>query len=192
MSASDSYIYSDLAGEERFSLVQENGKLMVTDDFPNEPFNLSSFWDSITRSRVNQLRNGAQPLVSASEFSNKYHIACTELNKKGVIFNGNVYYKTINLKAHFELSQEQVEDVDYLVVDQLDGPAFYGDTLRSNKFFCAALGAKRAKQLSMNMKPIIQIKDPLMDPLKIAKEEINKGIYFNGEFVSGKTLGCGK
>lgn len=189
--SSDEYV-------ERFSLEQENGKLVATDTKPDAVVKKDSFWDAMVRIRTKQLASGTGSVVDFKDAKNNYHMAITELSTVGVIFKGKRELKVISQKAHFSLSQ----DDDHLIVEQLDGPPFSKKDVRFNKFFCTTLYARRVRQLELDVNPIIpyvENKDGSITitgmsedvtPGEIADAEMRKGVIVNGELLNAKELGC--
>ena len=183
---------------ERFTLKEENGKLIAEDTKPNAVLKEDSFWDARVRIRTKQLASGSKPLVNLEDAKNDYHVAITELSTIGVMFKGKKKMKVISSKAHFSLSQ----DDGHLVVEQLDGPPFSKKDIRYNKFFCTTLYARRVKQLELDVDtvlPFVENDDGSIiiegmgddvTPGEIADAEMRKGVFVNGEFLNEKELGC--
>jgi len=201
--------------DDRFTLVVEKDGLKITDNAPKSRIRNESFWDSIIRIRVDQLKREDEirrekevrspEEVMAEEESvkkeeirsgerikmNFYHIAISEVSEKMTKLNGKpIPKKKISFLAHVSLFQNE----DYLIVEQLDGPPLYPDNVRRNNKFCTRLYAQRIGQLNLNV-PVISgvVKEEEIGHLitsDIATREINKGIWINGEFITGKLLDC--
>lgn len=186
----------------RYTLIYDKNKrrFVVTDNFPKEPYRPETFWDDITRLRVQQLDDGAVSLVDTKNIfptdeTNSYKIANAELSQTPVYDALGKKYrrkKTSDSVATFELSQDYFKfggnegdppDGNYLIVSQLSGSAFFPSSLLGNKFFFSHLVSTRTKQLNLGIESLD--KTDLTESFDIASSEISKGIIINGEFAPG-------